>query len=103
MMFHRIVFFLLLSFCCAAVSASRSGIDSAQLNRARSELHRALHEETKFVKVHAAEALLELGIGQDVRSVFESEQTLHVNESPYHIGIWRVLARTSKSDAERKS
>jgi SSS family solute:Na+ symporter len=103
MMFHRIAFSVLLGFCCAAASASSSGVDSAQLDRARNELRRALREETKFVKVHAAEALLELGIGQDVRSVFESEQALHVNESPYHIGIWRVLARTSKSDAERKT
>jgi HEAT repeat protein len=52
--------------------------------------------------VHAAEALLEFGIGDDVRAVYEQEQKLHSDEQPYHIGIWRVLARTSTSEAERK-
>jgi SSS family solute:Na+ symporter len=79
-----------------------AGVDEAHLDRARAELRKALRQEQKFVKVHAAEALLEFGIGQDVRAVFEEEQKLHSDEQPYHIGIWRVLARTSKSDAERR-
>jgi SSS family solute:Na+ symporter len=55
------------------------------------------------VKVHAAEALLELDLGEGVRSVFEAERGKHERESPYRIGIWRVLARTANTSAERKS
>src|SRR4051794_7599525 len=87
-----------LVFAALVVPLAHAGgepIDAGQLERARGELRRALKDEPKFVKVHAAEALLELGIGQDVKSVFESERRRHEAESPYRIGIWRVLARTA--------
>jgi SSS family solute:Na+ symporter len=87
---------------CTLCHAARASIDETHLDRARGELRRALRQEQKFVKVHAAEALLEFGIGTDVRAAFEEEQKLHSDEQPYHIGIWRVLARTSTSDAERQ-
>lgn len=105
-MFHRCtpyVFTPLVAFLalgCAAVD--RHAVDETHLDLARAELRTALRQEQQFVKVHAAEALLEFGIGQDVRAVFEEEQKLHADERPYHIGIWRVLARTSTSDAERQ-
>jgi SSS family solute:Na+ symporter len=106
MMFHRLAphtcacLFVLLSLGCQ--QTAHTSVDDAQLDRARTELRTALRQEQKFVKVHAAEALLELGIGEDVRAVFEEEQKLHSDEQPYHIGIWRVLARTSTSDGERR-
>jgi HEAT repeat protein len=105
MMRHRLaphVFTCLVVLLGSNWHGARAAIDEAQLARARGELRKALKDEPKFVKVHAAEALLEFGIGEDVRRVFEKEQRLHADESPYHIGVWRVLARTSTSDAERK-
>jgi len=105
-MFHRLAphtsacLLLFLSLGCQ--QTAHASVDGAHLDRARAELRKALRQEQKFVKVHAAEALLELGIGEDVRAVFEEEQKLHSDEQPYHIGIWRVLARTSTSDAERR-
>jgi SSS family solute:Na+ symporter len=94
-------FIVLFVFGCQQ-AAARGSVEEAHLDRARAELRKALRQEQKFVKVHAAEALLEFGIGEDVRGVFEDEQKLHSDEQPYHIGIWRVLARTSTSDAERQ-
>jgi SSS family solute:Na+ symporter len=73
------------------------------LEHARAELRRALHKESEFVKVHAAEALLELGLERDeVRRVFQEERRLHESRSPYRLGIWRVLARTAVEPAERR-
>ena len=91
---------LMMLFLAAASPAS---IEERQLTRARDELRRALREEPKFIKVHAAEALLDLDLGQDVRRVFEDEQRLHADEPAYRVGIWRVLARAAKTPAERQA
>ena len=63
-------------------------------DRAVAELRRALAEEPKFVKVHAAESLLALGYGNDVVRTFMVELKQHGDEPIYRIGIWRVLARS---------
>lgn len=94
------IIFALLLMPCAGAGA---GIAEADLARARAELRRALDDEPKFIKVHAAEALIELELGEDVRRVFEEERRLHETEPAYRIGIWRVLARTSKTPAERQA
>jgi SSS family solute:Na+ symporter len=88
---------------CATTTTRTGTVDDAQRERARRELRRALQDEPNFVKVHAAEALLELDLREGVRGVFEAERARHETESPYRIGIWRVLARTADTPAERKS
>ncbi|MBC7365609.1 MAG: hypothetical protein H7343_02160 [Undibacterium sp.] len=59
---------------------------------ARATLRRVLVEETGWVKVHAAEVLNAYGAGDEVRKVFLEEGRQHGTETPYRIGIWRVLA-----------
>ena len=57
-------------------------------------LKAALAEQSKFVKVHAAEALLALSYGDDVAETFQHELKLHGEEPSYRTGIWRVLAQS---------
>ena len=59
---------------------------------ARATLRRVLAEETGWVKVHAAEVLNAYGAREEVRTVFLEEARQHGTETPYRIGIWRVLA-----------
>ena len=85
------------------VTSAAPAVQEPQLARARDELRRALREEPKFIKVHAAEALLDLELRQEVRRVFEAEQRLHADEPAYRVGIWRVLARAAETPADRQA
>lgn len=58
-------------------------------------LRLVLHQQPRFIKVHAAEYLIWLGHKEEVKKVFLEEDSLHHNESPYRIGIWRVLAQAA--------
>ena len=59
---------------------------------ARATLRRVLAEESGWVKVHAAEVLNAYGARDEVRAVFLKEAREHGTQTPYRIGIWRVLA-----------
>lgn len=66
-------------------------------------LNTVLHNEQKFIKVHAAEFLLWLNSGNDeVKKVFLKENEQFGNEPKYRIGIWRVLAQASTNETEKK-
>jgi solute:Na+ symporter, SSS family len=71
-------------------------------NRALGELRRAFREEPKFVKVHAAEALLALSYGDEVLDAFEEELRQHGKEPQYRVGIWRVLAQATADKQQRE-
>ncbi|MBZ5558999.1 MAG: HEAT repeat domain-containing protein [Acidobacteriia bacterium] len=80
--------------------------DGAQVNdslssRALRVLRDALDKEDRWIKVHAAEALLAVGRPDGVLRAFESELTSKGAEAKYRIGIWRVLAQ-STSEHERE-
>ena len=49
--------------------------------------------QSNWEKVHAAEYLLRLGYPQGVKEMFLKEEQKFGTESPYRIGIWRVLAQ----------
>ncbi len=63
-------------------------------------LRRVLDEQQEWVKVHAAEFLTWTGNTEGVKEVYLKELEQHENNSPYRIGIWRVLAQLS-SGSER--
>ena len=98
----RFCFLALLVF--GATTATGEATLSPELReRAVGVLRSALDTEAQWVKVHAAEALLELGYTEGVREAFEAELAEHGEEPQYRIGIWRVLARASHTDDERNS
>jgi SSS family solute:Na+ symporter len=84
-----------------AVEPGQFSTDSSH-NEAVKILRDALEEQTFFVKVHAAEALLGLGYHERVLTVFEEELKQHADEPHYRIGIWRVLARAEREQVNRE-
>jgi hypothetical protein len=69
--------------------------------KAMNELRTVLHEQSQFIKVHAAEYLVWLGHKEEVKKVYLAEDSLHGKETPYRIGIWRVLAQTEANPNDR--
>ncbi|MBD2703528.1 hypothetical protein IC229_22980 [Spirosoma sp. BT702] len=65
------------------------------------ELRNLLHTQTGWIKVHAAEYLLWANEPASVREVYLEELRRFENESPYRIGIWRVLAQAATDTAEK--
>lgn len=63
-------------------------------------LQEILHDQKSWIQVHAAEALLAQGEHASVRAVFENLDTAGAAAS-YRIGVWRVLANSSRSPSER--
>ena len=66
-------------------------------------LRSALREESRWVKVHAAEALLSLGYPEGVREAFLAEYEQFGEEPQYRIGIFRVLAKAAQDPAENEA
>lgn len=61
-------------------------------------LRKIVNEQQEWVKVHAAEFLIWTGNTQGVKEIFLKEQEQLGNQSPYRIGIWRVLTQLSSGD-----
>lgn len=64
-------------------------------------LRTALAQETGWIKVHAAEALMNHAGAKEVYPVFLAEEKLHATELRYRSGIWRTLARSAPNPAAR--
>jgi HEAT repeat protein len=71
------------------------------VEKAMNELREVLHKQSQFIKVHAAEYLIWLGDTDEVRKVYLSENDRYQTQTPYRIGIWRVLAQTEKKSEDR--
>ncbi|MCG8586168.1 MAG: sodium/solute symporter [Pirellulales bacterium] len=96
-------FFVAWSETALNALADQPAVLSPQLrDQAVRQLRQALAEESRWVKVHAAEKLLALGYPQGVREAFEQELAIHGDESKYRIGIWRVLAQASNRGPPRR-
>lgn len=57
--------------------------------------------QSEWVKVHSAEFLLWTGHPEGIKDVFLEEEKKFGKDSPYRIGIWRVLAQ-AETKAEEK-
>jgi SSS family solute:Na+ symporter len=91
---HRVVSLLLVALCAAGARTSAEQNEPTRQNALRI-LRGAMESEQRWVKVHAAEALLSLGEPRDVARTFEIELASHGGEPQYRIGIWRVLAQAA--------
>ena len=100
-LFMKYIFTILImvNFTCM----SNKCMDSDTLSRqARNELLAVLNEQEKFIKVHAAEFLLWMGLDKEkVKQEFLKENEKFENEPKYRIGIWRVLAQASVDENEK--
>jgi HEAT repeat protein len=90
---------------CGPVGAnplqSPDTVSEALRTKAVRVLRTALADEEKWIKVHAAEALLSLGYPQGVTRRFQIELASKGGEPEYRIGIWRVLAQAAHGDRQR--
>src|SRR4051812_21748057 len=79
----------------------RELISSQLRDQSVAVLRETLARQSRWVKVHAAEYLLELSYPQEIQAAFAAEREAHETEPQYRIGIWRVLARAATSATER--
>ena len=86
----------------AAGSSMPGGANDMLQHKALFLLRTSLQKEDRWIKVHAAEALLLFGYSTEIRQVFELELSAHGEEPKYRIGIWRVLAQAAPDLAERE-
>lgn len=63
------------------------------------QLHKNLHLQSGWTKVHAAEFLIDLQMADSVAAIFKRENQLYSTQAPYRIGIWRVLAQIDKASS----
>lgn len=100
---------VLLSLVVTSIVAGSALADDApsmQANQALRErsirvLRKVMGRENRWVKVHAAEYLLQAGYPQGVTDAFLAEAGIHGDEPQYRIGIWRVLARAAENEQEQ--
>ena len=83
-----------------ALAASARAADDALSARARDVLHQIVVRDHTWDRIHAAEVLDAYGEGASMRKFFLNEGK-RAESSVQRIGIWRVLAATSPTAAER--
>jgi SSS family solute:Na+ symporter len=97
----RIIPIVLVVLGAVAARAS-ADVNERLREKAVQILRTAMDTEDRWIKVHAAEALLLLGYPDGVTRTFERELASKGEEPQYRIGIWRVLAQAARSDRERE-
>ena len=65
------------------------------------ELRALLRSDERFVRVHAAESLVEFGEPEDAYKTFLKEWKLHRDTPAYRVVVMRVLNRASRNNEER--
>lgn len=74
--------------------------DDEWSKRSRAALNDIMASEENWIKIHAAEALIAGGEGETVKARF-LKLVPTVDTLPYRVGVWRVLAGTARTFAER--
>lgn len=90
----------LMTSCTVHPEQSSATTDTVR-SQAVEVLRNNLKVLSKWEKVHAAEYLLWAGYPEGVRETFQAEEKVFGSESPYRIGIWRVLAQCSEDAVEK--
>ncbi len=84
---------------CRGAETEHAPLDQRQLReRCIQILQRELHENSSWLKVHAAEGLLEHNLSDGIPSLFKAELTNAA--PPYHIGVLRVLAVADRAEKQ---
>ena len=85
-----------------AETGAQTQIDDALRDRALETIRQTMRDQSRWVKVHAAEYLLELDYPQEVEETFLEELKQFENEPQYRVGIWRVLTRANYNKSRQK-
>lgn len=93
---HVIIFLGMITCTTVGTGACTSSEkDSDPVEQCVHLLRKIRDTEAEWVKVHAAEYLLWSGYPEGVKEVFMDEEKERGTQSPYRIGIWRVLVQAS--------
>ena len=84
-----------------ADDAAPTQVNRSLRERSIAVLRRVMDREERWIKVHAAEYLLQAGYPEGVKDAFLLESSIHGTEPQYRIGIWRVLARAAENEQEQ--
>lgn len=87
---------------CSSQPPGISGSSDSTVLRALEELRTNLETQSLWDKVHAAEYLIWAGRPEGVYETYKEEEARFIHQSPYRIGIWRVLAQCADSAEERQ-
>src|SRR5262245_16858146 len=63
-------------------------------------LEHEMNANTKWLRIHAAEALLDNGESGKIAELFRTEA--ETASPPYRIGVWRVLARSTTGEERNR-
>ena len=77
------------------------GTSATQRDRLLLTLEREMATNSGWVRIHAAEALIDHGRAQKVVLSFSGEADTAA--PPYRIGVWRVLARSADTEEQRQA
>jgi hypothetical protein len=64
------------------------------------KLNGEMHAQTGWLRIHAAEALLDNGESAGIGELFRPEAATAI--APYRIGVWRVMARSTSGEARAR-
>lgn len=88
---------------CSNQPASTAQFSDSTNVQALHELRSNLRTLTTWDKVHAAEYLIWTDHADGVYEIYKEEETRFGGDSPYRIGVWRVLAQSARSPEERQT
>src|SRR5665648_225590 len=92
------IWFVLIIFLISGCDkTSRDALDK----KAYDTLLNTLDNNDRWVGIHAAEHLIDLGCIDKIKEYFRDRLENYTDTPQYRIGIWRVLARSAGTEAER--
>ena len=97
--FAYLSFLLITSMVLFSCGEKNNMLSEEDKNLSYEVLDKVMQEEEQWVKVHAAEYKLQVGLPEGVYDTFLKQLALYENQAPYRIGIWRVLAKSAPTEA----
>jgi len=97
----QMIFFISL-ISCNPIFGGKKKVYKQEKTEAIQILQSNLITQSEWVKVHSAEFLLWADHPEGIKDVFLKEEKKFGKESPYRIGIWRVLAQAETKPEEKE-
>lgn len=94
----RIWFVLIILFASGCKDSSVDDMDSKAFNT----LLNTLDNSDRWVGIHAAESLIDLGHKEKIKDYFLQKLKNYADTPQYRIGIWRVLAKVSAENDDKQ-
>jgi len=87
---------------CQNNDNSYNRIDDSTRKKTIDYLRQSVDNQSEWVKIHAAEFLIDLGYTEKLYSVFEQENYEFETVPRYRIGVWRVLYQLANKEEKKE-